>query len=720
MYNKSLFKFSLLASALSLIACGSSDNDTPEPINLAPTVTAENITGSEKLVLSVPATAIDEDGNIATYQWQVTSDHDLTLTNDKTSEVSFKAPSVGLEGDTVELSITVTDNDGASATQAVSVTVKPITSEIVLKGLVTDSPLANANLEMYVQGREEAITGLTNADGNYSFDLTLDDDEADLITIIAKGTGTQDNAGLISVIEGIQDVSAEGTPISHTVSNITTAQYALAKRANDNQEITDKANYKHHYSQLNANEVLTLATAIKVAIDKSGDNPNLALPEGIEDTLALVNKEEATSSYVQSIINTPEFSEAQNEIFNDDKLTDRSILNVPEAYYELARPLIGGSIYRFNDNGTGFIPGYYDDEPEKEFTWNLTDGVINLTMTAGNTITYVEYLEINGEWKDVNVLRQEVSRKLTRLTSTSGNDTFKVLSIVTLEYPNGEFPSSSISNEYITSLTIGNHKDIDAINSGVAYLPIPSSYTETSEVNMDVSAEKVTLNTDKTCQIFIGQEACSWSIINGRLELKFDDQSYSQFENIHSSPEADQLIMHHFEAGSAIGKSKRLGFGKVLPAQLSWKAEMVPGIYTYDNSAFENPLQKYWLELGANGNAETISTYDRNGDGQLDPDTEISIQYGRWSIDSEGRLVITRMTGVRSPDCRETNTETGCLLYNTRKWELIGHTSSEFAVFHKHHWHDSLRHTNNKDRVTYDTRILFKVEQQPITVDIPR
>ena len=107
-----------------LLACGgggSTSNDQPGS-NIPPVVNAgvdQSVTEGVSVTLS--ATASDPDGTIVSYQWVQTSGPSVTLSGSDTAQASFTAPQV-TAATPLAFTITVTDNEGATATDSITVT----------------------------------------------------------------------------------------------------------------------------------------------------------------------------------------------------------------------------------------------------------------------------------------------------------------------------------------------------------------------------------------------------------------------------------------------------------------------------------------------------------------------------------------------------------------------------------------------------------------------
>ncbi len=94
--------------------------------NQAPSVDAGNTQIVEsKANVTLSATATDSDGSITSYQWTQTRGTNVTLANADSANASFTAPSVTSNTNLV-FKVIVTDNQGASAEDTVTITVKAV------------------------------------------------------------------------------------------------------------------------------------------------------------------------------------------------------------------------------------------------------------------------------------------------------------------------------------------------------------------------------------------------------------------------------------------------------------------------------------------------------------------------------------------------------------------------------------------------------------------
>jgi len=106
-----------------LSSTAATTNVTVLHVNVAPTANAgADQTVNKKAAVTLAGSGADIDGSIASYAWVQTAGTSVTLIGANTASASFTAPKVSV--DTVlTFSLTVTDSNGASATDAVVVTI---------------------------------------------------------------------------------------------------------------------------------------------------------------------------------------------------------------------------------------------------------------------------------------------------------------------------------------------------------------------------------------------------------------------------------------------------------------------------------------------------------------------------------------------------------------------------------------------------------------------
>ncbi|MDG2393403.1 MAG: hypothetical protein P8M49_07820, partial [Thalassotalea sp.] len=310
---------------------GGGGDSTPEPpANVAPTVSISGANQSlEKETVAMAANASDLDGSIASYAWSV-DNASVALTGADSANISLIAPSVE-EDLEFTVSLTVTDDDGATATSSMVFTSKPIKAELYIQGLVKDDVIHYADVTLEVG--DESFNVISDSLGTYGFELVVDERNFDkLIKITALGTEAKhQGVKLISLLESFNTVKAEETSrefvlannyFGVNVTNVTTAEYALLIKLNGGNEITTEARLDELKKMLlgDFSQVQELAAVLKVVID----NPDYVLPETVADTLALLNNNEVYSQLLNDI-NTASSELIQEtilEIWSDHELVE--------------------------------------------------------------------------------------------------------------------------------------------------------------------------------------------------------------------------------------------------------------------------------------------------------------------------------------------------------------------------------------------------------------
>ena len=309
-------KWPLLLSVLALSACGGGGGSSSSPKhNQSPTV---SISGSSQIesgaTISLSAIASDSDGSIVSYSWATDSDTAVTLGDNKSATLSVTSTNVSVDT-TVKLTLTVTDNQGASTQANLQVKIAAKKTSLAISGLVTDAVVPNANVTATV--RDLTFTTTADADGKYTLNLSVDDAHLnDLVLITADGGSSKPTLKLASQLPSIQTLLVQAGSdkqldanenFSVNVTNVTTAEYALMVTRGSYYGVpflgvNNDLELKNLSVSVREYEKYWLAALIKIVSDM-----DVSLPTDAKTTLDLVLDKDLTNELQASINNaTPE------------------------------------------------------------------------------------------------------------------------------------------------------------------------------------------------------------------------------------------------------------------------------------------------------------------------------------------------------------------------------------------------------------------------------
>ncbi len=152
----------LLYSSLllfTLIGCGGGDDNESNSTNLLPTPNAGADQSVEETAnVTLNGTAIDSDGTISRYVWSQESGTQVQISDVNQPVITFEAPDISVD-ETLVFRLTVTDNDGGSSSDEVSVAV-----------IANLAPIVEAGEDTIVDERSQVtLTGQANdTDGSIS------------------------------------------------------------------------------------------------------------------------------------------------------------------------------------------------------------------------------------------------------------------------------------------------------------------------------------------------------------------------------------------------------------------------------------------------------------------------------------------------------------------------------------------------------------------------
>jgi hypothetical protein len=205
-----------------------SDTDTvevtvqpAEPTNTPPSADAgsdQTVTAGDTVTLDGSGSS-DADGSVAGYAWTESSETGVTLSDASAAQPTFTAPDVS-SATTLEFDLTVTDDDGATATDTVVVTVQPPeaanfqVSNLQAPGSATQGDTIDVSADVENTGGQTATKSVefrvdTDADGSIADESAVASQDVEL----AAGASTT---------VSFEDVGTGGLPVGTLTHGVAT------------------------------------------------------------------------------------------------------------------------------------------------------------------------------------------------------------------------------------------------------------------------------------------------------------------------------------------------------------------------------------------------------------------------------------------------------------------------------------------------------------------
>jgi hypothetical protein len=727
--------------------------------NQLPVVTAANAEVNEQTAGSVTAAISDADGSIASISWQQTAGPTVSLTGADTATLGFTTPNV--QQDTaLQFKVTATDNLGKSSSATTTVTVKTTDVSYSIKGTVTDAPIANAVVTAEVAG--VTYTATANANGEYVLEIKLAPDAGDEL-IILMATAPNSAAVLFHSILGnaadIRAAAGNDTTLTNAelfatnVTNVTSAYYALLAQANNGAVPTTKAGLSQAALNVEAELLLPFATAVKLVLDYSAGNADLALPATFTTVAEWLANRDAVLKYINNAkVNAKSsYDEALVAIGADAKLLTTQIDKAELiGRYFVDRGLGGSGVAQFTlrDDYSG---EWLEREIGGAFSWQQTAQGIVLTFDAQGVLVS------NNSNVVTSTYLQSVTLKQIAKTAVSAQFSYQYTEVTYTQYGGILEPvETNISTGSIHAFkqaVLANAFDLIELNTSYAlpFAGVKSAYSPEAllRTTSSISVAKLRLTGDKNSgtayiesadyaapnSLDLQRNGYPWQLNDaGQIVVTVSDTDYIEISALSARFSVDNPVV---SVKSVLeGNYRAVTYAAAAKRNVTWNSNTIPGIYLLPTDPLQ-PLSLFWLELNADGSALTVSTYDGNEDGELSV-YEKQQMPGFWQLDGNGDLHVRRYrSNVTNRYCSASQWQPApaeeCQLFNDRTMQLYNFSNTNAAaeqdvsIIIDHRFYDSYRRGGSTGNAqlgydllayaSYYNAIWQKVTARPIAID---
>ncbi|WP_028081753.1 hypothetical protein [Solimonas soli] len=498
------------------------------------------------------------------------------------------------------------------------------TVKLRLTGRVTDEPVANADVSVHVGAR--TFTATADADGDYSVDVEVPEDEADgFVSVDARGTGAQSFVEFTSLLGDLGTLAGQAgddgtlTPdenFATQVTNVSTAEAALLRQANGGQPITSAAVLQSLGSAINGQDVLDLATAIKLAVDAAASYP---LPEGYASTLDLVNDAEAAQAFVAAAHDQDPaaFAETQTAISSDSSLNQPLSSGAVPATLTAATLSTDAnftfnyfnrvSAYTFNADGSGTLAA---GSFSTDISWAVEGSTIRISYAAPIEVTGYDVENCNGTVRQVQARHVSDGATLSLLSARTLAST-ETEQVTYLDCPSLEARTATTTSAR-TILADSDFAEIDGADLAGSRI----TFYVYDAAQHAVKADIAVFNADGSGSADVLGKGFDWSVDAGgrAVTLAFDDGSTGHYRVLRAvDAHADDLF---YELDTDDGRFVDAGAALVdLDDAEDVDAADVPGRYYQfgigNEQAPDLPLKGFRLRFDVGGSgAQEDDFYD--------------------------------------------------------------------------------------------------------------
>lgn len=695
--NKNKF-LTVFVFSLFLSACGGSSDkkDDNGSANAKPSVDAgSDIDADAFEPVTLEGSGSDSDGSIVSWTWSQVDGPAVTLSGDDSATAEFEAPAVETLTELV-FELTATDDGGETASDTVTVNVAPV---VTMSGRIYDGPIAGATVTVQVGDR--TYTAVSDDDGNYSVNIGSPAPDA-FVTLRAVGGEGQEHVELLGIAASFGQLQtlagSDGKLLPEessvvNVTNLSTAKVVLMMEANGGQPITSDDAAKDLETRVNGDDLMRLATVIKLVIDGGFD-----LPAGTTNTVALVSDRDTVNSFVDTVNSTDPtaYESIQDEMLNDPELTT-GFTRAPDAYNLLIVDTLNstGTIeymlvnraprYEFNTDGSGHVYGS-SVGTTRPFEWVLQGR--DLVISYDSPLLPSGYCYVEGQAGQFLCETTIEEERMSLVFDGVNTDHVRIYSEGVRRYP--------------------NNPEFDPI--GVSGSSVYVAMTEQLPVELASEAGNVwafTVAGPNTTGLGLS------TLSAGRLQVDGDTgttiaSEFSPAIAFSHDTDADGTMNFEYADGASMNVRALRKEGIAYDAQMMFTTstgEMYTdgGLIVRDDGSAEILADKGWvgsytlygqdayfdIELKADGSGEIRSYFD-NGTWNTFP--------LRWALDAEGSIVISQYSAWIEANMQWENVAScdghlDCYAWKERIWTPVAFDEAKKRLFvtetQQEFWYDA-------------------------------
>ena len=218
MHGKEFMKRILLVLITSGIfaGCGSSGSSSPEPEeqivqNISPVALAgDDFSVEEQALVNLTGSGSDSDGSVTSYQWSQVSGPTVSIDNAESASASFSAPMTTSQL-SLEFELTVTDNQQASASDRVTVTVIPVNLSPQVSANSYPGVIETQDVSLSVQAEDEdgeIVAYLWQQVGGTDIGLSEDDMTSESISFSAPKVEVGESLSFAVIVTDNENATA--------------------------------------------------------------------------------------------------------------------------------------------------------------------------------------------------------------------------------------------------------------------------------------------------------------------------------------------------------------------------------------------------------------------------------------------------------------------------------------------------------------------------------